>query len=87
MECLAYYSKVEPFGERRADMRAALVAAVFANANRGDHEPFTVEDFMLKFGPTAPAVVRQQTVEEQMAIFDMIRIQQDAIVQRQNAGS
>lgn len=46
------YSQVEPFGEERADMRAALVAQTMANLWRGKNtNPFTLEDFMLKFEP------------------------------------
>lgn len=43
------YEQVEPFGERRADVRAALVASVIANANRDAKKkpsPFTIDDFM-----------------------------------------
>ncbi len=44
------YASLEPFGEERADMRSALVAATVANAFRSRKEPFQVADFMLRFG-------------------------------------
>lgn len=53
MEWCAYYT-IEPWGEERADLRAAIVAATVANGNRGKKQkPYKVEDFMPKFGPDA----------------------------------
>lgn len=43
------YAELEPFGEERADLRAGIIAAVIANANRDQkkrREPFTPRDFM-----------------------------------------
>lgn len=43
------YAELEPFGEERADLRAGIIAAVIANANRDPkkrREPFTPRDFM-----------------------------------------
>lgn len=48
------YSTLEPFGEERADLRAATICAVTANQNRDRKrhpKPFTAADFMPKFGP------------------------------------
>jgi hypothetical protein len=46
-EWMAYY-QMEPFGERRADVRSAIVAAILANANREkDQKPYKVKDFVL----------------------------------------
>lgn len=49
------FDQLEPFGEPRADMRAALVCATTANSRRGrDDRPFGLDDFMLgPFGPEA----------------------------------
>jgi len=45
-EWMAFY-QLEPFGDFRGDMRAAIVASTFANANRSrESKPFTLEDFM-----------------------------------------
>jgi hypothetical protein len=53
-EWMSYY-KLNPFGERRADVRQAITSCVIANANRGKNQaPFTVEQFMPKFGPPEP---------------------------------
>lgn len=44
------YDRVDPFGETRADLRAAMIASVIANANRGKSQrAFKVEDFLLDF--------------------------------------
>lgn len=45
-----YDATVEPIGDRRADIRAALICSTFANANRDKKkkkEPFGITDFML----------------------------------------
>lgn len=49
IEWAEYYS-IEPFGEWRADVRAALLASVQANMNRDEKkrpEPYGINDFML----------------------------------------
>ena len=64
------YSNLEPFGETRADLRAGIVAATVANANRDAKKrkrPFGPEDFMPKFEPKAP-----QSTEEQLQIVEML---------------
>lgn len=44
------YSQLEPFGERRADNRAAMIASTIANVHRGKHQrAFSAKDFMLKY--------------------------------------
>ncbi len=44
------YEKLEPFGEARADMRAAMITSTLANVNRGaKQKPFTLKDFMFDF--------------------------------------
>ena len=46
------FCSIEPFGEYRADIRSAIIACVFANANRGKNRPpYKVDDFMPKFDP------------------------------------
>jgi len=56
------YGKVEPFGEQRADLRAAYVAANVVAAMTGTRQK--VSEYMLDFDkkPT-----RQQSVEEMQA--------------------
>ena len=66
-EWLAYY-QIEPFGETRADMRAALIAMIMANIYRKKNQPpFNLGDFMFKFEPSKP-----QSVEEMKAICKSI---------------
>ena len=80
-EWMAFY-QLEPFGEERADLRAAIVASVIANANRdprGHPQAFTVEDFMPKFdAEPRPA----QTPDEQIAILKMIGAAQEQRIRR-----
>jgi len=52
VEWRAYWA-AEPFGEQRADTRAALVAMLIANTHRDPKKqpkPFTIQDFMLFSG-------------------------------------
>ncbi len=68
---MAYYS-LEPFGEERADLRAAQLACLIANANRDPQkkrEPFTVDDFMPKFDGEPSQPKGRQTWQEQKEIF------------------
>ena len=48
---MAYY-RLEPFGGKRDEIHAAMIAMVIANANRDEKKkpnPFTIEDFLLNF--------------------------------------
>jgi hypothetical protein len=46
MEWEAFYT-ASPFGDRRADRRAAMVTSMVANRHRGKSEkPYTIEKFM-----------------------------------------
>lgn len=67
------YASIEPFGEERADLRMAIVAALIANANRDPdkrREPFTPADFMPHFEAEQPAEPeRKQTWQQQKAIM------------------
>ena len=63
---MAFYS-IEPFGEKRADLRAAMIACTVANAagGRGKGKPaFTVGDFCLKFEPK-----KQQSISDMKMIL------------------
>lgn len=53
-EWLAYYD-IEPFGEKRADLRSAIIASTMANAwrNKGTRR-FKLNDFMIKFEKSKP---------------------------------
>lgn len=65
-EWIAYY-KMEPFGEQRADLRAAIIACTVANSNRGkDQKALKVEDFMPKFEE------QKQSMEEMIQFAAMM---------------
>lgn len=67
---LAYWT-LEPWGEERADLRAAIVACVIANAFRGKGKRrFKPQDFMPKFGPEEKK--GGQSAQEQFAIMKAI---------------
>ncbi len=68
------YGQLEPFGEDRADLRAAIIAATVANANRDpkrQRRPFRVEDFMPRFGEEP---LRQDTWQSQLAMVEMLNV-------------
>jgi len=45
------YAQIEPFGEERADLRAAIIASTVANtARQRGSRAFKPEDFMPQFG-------------------------------------
>ncbi len=44
------YSRMEPWGEERDDLRMGIIASTIANANRGKNQkPFTPQMFMPQF--------------------------------------
>ena len=46
------YSRLEPWGEERDDLRMGIVASTIANANRGKgQKAFTPDQFMPSFEP------------------------------------
>lgn len=58
------YAAIEPFEfdtETRADYRAALIAQVIANVNRGEKQKaFTLKDFLLSFEEKEPPTPEQR---------------------------
>jgi len=69
-EWIAFYA-IEPFGEQRADLRAAIVASVIANCNRGKNQKaFKPADFM-PF-KEAPPPKKPQSMSEQQAPFKVL---------------
>ena len=76
------YASVEPFGQDRADYRAASVVAAIYNVNRDtkkQRKPWPISDFKLQFGDdeegevtkgeTKPGPKRRQTWQEQKSIL------------------
>ncbi len=59
------FSAIEPFGEEREDIRAAMVACTVANALRSSKSPpCKIKDFMLNFEPP-----KQQSKQDMKAIL------------------
>ena len=63
------YAQMEPFGEERADLRAAIVAMTVANVNRGKGRAAKVEDFMPKFDREPDGDQMKFTAERLNAMF------------------
>jgi hypothetical protein len=73
------YEMVEPFGERRANLHAGIVAATVANVNRDKHaRAYQPTDFMLEFG-------RERKPVDDAANMEAMRAQMALIAQVQNA--
>lgn len=73
------FDAMNPLGERRGDMRAALVAQLLANINRPKgHRGFELKDFMLHF-PEAHEPGKKQTSQD---MFNVLM----SIARTQNAG-
>lgn len=64
------YSRIEPWGDERADWRAALVASVIAEVNRNRtkrKKPYAPKDFLLNFeGP------KRQSAQTQLQFVEML---------------
>lgn len=75
VEWMAYY-ELEPFGQDRGDIGSAIVAATFANAFRGDHEPYTPADFIPSFeklnSNSTEQKVTKQSPEYMLSIVEML---------------
>jgi hypothetical protein len=75
------YARLEPFGEERADLRMAVLAALIANANRDPakkREPFTPEDFRLRFdeqpeGREQPIEMKQDWQQQKAIMQSLMR--------------
>lgn len=69
------YNRIEPFGEKRADIRSAIVASVIANVNRDKKKkpsPFKTDDFMPEFEGESYAqyvMSPEETVEAAQKVF------------------
>ena len=62
------YSRLEPWGEERADLRAGIVASTIANSNRGKgQKPFKVADFLPSFEPESEEEAAARLMARAMA--------------------
>lgn len=65
------FSKLEPFGEERADLRMGILAALIANVNRDPKKqpaPYEPDDFMPNFDGSSREKP-QQTAKEIYSMF------------------
>lgn len=70
------YEQLEPFGERRADYRAASIVTMLANVNRDPKKgrPFKIDDFVLSFDAPVSVTKRQQSLEFQKKVLEAIAL-------------
>lgn len=62
------YSQIEPFGQDRGDLPAAIIASVIANVHRSEQQqPYTPADFIPNFEPHKP-----QTWQDQLSLVEML---------------
>lgn len=69
------YANLEPFGEERADLRMATLAALLAEINRDrtrNKKPFTPEDFMPRFGPPVVPEPEPETLLNKMTTWQAV---------------
>jgi hypothetical protein len=69
------YAGLEPFGERRADLRMGILAALIANVNRDPDktEAFKAEDFMPDFEAVPePPPDRERVAQEVDMYFSLL---------------
>ena len=69
------YESIEPFGDRRGDIQAGMICALLANLNRTKESDklYGPMDFIPKWEEPP---VKQQTVEEQVNIMQLIQAMQ-----------
>jgi len=64
------YSKLEPWGEERADLRAGIVASVIANSNKAKNKkPFKPTDFMPAFEPVGEDDMAERLLAKALRAF------------------
>ncbi len=66
-----HYDAIDPFGEWRADYRAAEIVTMIANVNRDKKRrptPFKTPDFLVRFGEPTKKDKPKQTWQDQLAI-------------------
>lgn len=62
------YSRLEPWGEERDDLRMGIIASTIANANRGKgQKPFKPQQFMPDFEPEDEDTARARLMAKAMA--------------------
>ena len=74
-----------PFGEERADLRAAIIAATIANANRGKRgKRYKPKDFMPRFGKNRKRVQTAKEIKDKL--FEIARIHNEQLALKNKKG-
>jgi hypothetical protein len=61
------YSRLEPWGEERDDLRMAIIASTIANVNRGKNtQAFKPQDFMPSFEPETEEQAAERLIAKAM---------------------
>lgn len=67
------YDEYDPFGNKRGDLQAAIVASTVYNMLRGkDDKVASLDDFMVKFDPEKEK--NGQSWESQLAMVELLNI-------------
>jgi len=82
------FYEIDPFGYKRGDFQAGIVASTIAEVNRDRkkrHNPYQPSEFIPEFGTTAPKAqparrAPGQSWEQQLAILQAISIRNNAEV-------
>lgn len=62
------YSRLEPWGQDRDDLRMGIVASTIANVNRGKNQkPFKPDDFIPDFEPETEEQAAERLIAKAMA--------------------
>lgn len=69
-----HFAELEPFGEKRADYRAASIVQATFNVNRGKKQKaMTLEEAVVKFGEEAKETTKpKQTQKQQLDILTVL---------------
>ena len=73
----AAYEAVEPWGAKRADWNAAMIASTIFNMGRGpESDPASLSDYLLDFGLDKPAADADPDAERQAQANMLAYLQQ-----------
>lgn len=73
--------QIEPFGDKRGDIQAGLIAQIIANIHRDPNkDPYQLEDFLPQF-EERKKLTPEQSPEDQMAFMLALQAKQNKTVQ------
>lgn len=78
------FSRLQPFGERRADMRMAMMMAQMANIFRDpkSSKEFTAEDFMPDFEKALDEMNEREEIPEKERVWQKVKSVFGSLVER-----